>query len=125
MPIERPIAGSTEIRPVLPMAVAIETPKMIAKARFWRPSAGAALGMLRLRTPRRRAQIPRPPGHAVLSNNGHSPRTFGGPYVSDYRHRAAVRPRVRQLHYLRRQHRCDSSRPAARDDGDRRRGDRG
>ena len=34
MPIERPMAGSTEISPVLPMAVASETPKMIAKDRL-------------------------------------------------------------------------------------------
>ena len=33
MPIERPIAGSTEISPVLPIAVAAETAKMIAKDR--------------------------------------------------------------------------------------------
>jgi len=33
IPIERPIAGSTEISPVLPIAVAIETPKMMAKDR--------------------------------------------------------------------------------------------
>ncbi len=32
MPIERPIAGSTEISPVLPMAVARLTPKMIMNA---------------------------------------------------------------------------------------------
>lgn len=31
MPIDRPIAGSTEIKPVFPMAVAIETQKMITK----------------------------------------------------------------------------------------------
>ena len=40
MPIERPIAGSTEISPVFPMAVAMETAKMIAKDR--RGSAPAA-----------------------------------------------------------------------------------
>ena len=33
MPIDRPMAGNTEIRPVLPIAVAIETPKMIANER--------------------------------------------------------------------------------------------
>jgi hypothetical protein len=31
MPMERPIAGSTEIMPVFPMAVTIETAKMMAK----------------------------------------------------------------------------------------------
>ncbi|WP_247513516.1 hypothetical protein [Bradyrhizobium sp. 157] len=33
MPIERPINGSTDSNPVLPIAVAIETEKMMAKAR--------------------------------------------------------------------------------------------
>ncbi|SCB55436.1 hypothetical protein GA0061098_104118 [Bradyrhizobium shewense] len=33
MPIERPIDGSTDCKPVLPIAVVIERQKMIAKAR--------------------------------------------------------------------------------------------
>jgi hypothetical protein len=46
MPIDRPIAGSTEIIPVLPMAVTRETPKMMAKVFLGRPSgAVAGLGM--------------------------------------------------------------------------------
>ena len=37
MPMERPMAGSTEIMPVLPMAVTIETAKMMAKVDRGRP----------------------------------------------------------------------------------------
>jgi hypothetical protein len=45
MPIDRPMAGSTEIMPVLPMAVATETPKMIAKGPLGRASLAVAVGM--------------------------------------------------------------------------------
>ncbi len=46
MPMERPIAGNTEIIPVLPMAVTRETPKMIANDDLGRLTAtGADLGM--------------------------------------------------------------------------------
>ncbi len=59
------MAGSTEIRPVLPSAVATETQKMIAKARLGRALGAAALGMLRLKAQRTRAQMSRRPhtGH--------------------------------------------------------------
>ena len=40
-PIDRPIAGRTEIRPVFPSAVADDTQIMIATARFGRPIVGA------------------------------------------------------------------------------------
>src|SRR3546814_21171966 len=70
MPISRPMAGSTEIRPVLPMAVAIETQKMIANARLESPPFGAAWTMPRLKADNGRAQTPSGAGHAVLSNNG-------------------------------------------------------
>ena len=40
IPVERPIAGSTEISPVLPIAVAAETAKMIAKDRRGIADAG-------------------------------------------------------------------------------------
>ena len=46
IPMERPIAGNTEIIPVLPMAVTSETPKMIANDDLGRLTAtGADLGM--------------------------------------------------------------------------------
>lgn len=46
MPIERPIAGSTEIIPVFPIAVTSETPKMMANVFLGRPSCSSAdLGM--------------------------------------------------------------------------------
>jgi hypothetical protein len=37
MPMERPIAGNTEIIPVLPIAVTIETAKMMANVDRGRP----------------------------------------------------------------------------------------
>jgi len=37
MPMERPMAGSTEIMPVLPMAVTMETAKMMANVDRGRP----------------------------------------------------------------------------------------
>src|SRR3990167_5869512 len=69
MPIDRPMAGRTEIIPVLPMAVTSETPKMIANDPLGRPStAGADLGMPMLL---RRAEALRKPGnaHRALSIN--------------------------------------------------------
>src|SRR4051794_38480411 len=47
MASERPIAGSTEIMPVLPSAVARETEKMIAKARRGRRCGGSAMALMR------------------------------------------------------------------------------
>ena len=38
--MDRPIAGKTEIIPVLPMAVAKDTPKMMAKVERGRPLKG-------------------------------------------------------------------------------------
>ena len=43
MPIERPMAGRTEIIPVLPMAVTMETAKMMAKVARGRPLGPTAV----------------------------------------------------------------------------------
>jgi hypothetical protein len=45
MPIDRPIAGSTEIIPVFPMAVTMETAKMIAKEDRGKPPGPPAAGV--------------------------------------------------------------------------------
>ena len=45
IPIDRPMAGSTEIIPVFPMAVTMETAKMIAKEDRGRPLVPPAAGM--------------------------------------------------------------------------------
>ncbi len=61
MASERPMSGRTEIRPVLPMAVATEEQKMIAKARFGRALAAVSAAMdrgLGRRAARRKSQPP-------------------------------------------------------------------
>jgi hypothetical protein len=45
IPIDRPMAGSTEIIPVFPMAVTMETAKMIAKEDRGTPLGPAAAGV--------------------------------------------------------------------------------
>ena len=45
MPMDRPMAGRTEIMPVLPMAVTMETAKMMAKDDRGRPEGLAAEGV--------------------------------------------------------------------------------